>query len=205
MSNSNSNLVNFGYSSRLPYDGCAYPDKLHESTGPVKYRLDENFVHNCNGCLSTFGPRSGFMGNGVSTTQGHLPASAQKEVDVESILKNLNVKQSKCKVGKVNHVDVTKFGLKNLPICNKYLDPLSSRLTYPAATYRDMAVNRFYDLPQDAQANIFYDFATNTRLEAKDNFMVQLPRPRTDNSLPVEIKGTNPPVVIRDGAYCPRQ
>lgn len=201
---SNCQSVNFGHSSRLGYDDCAYPDKLMESTGPLAYRLDTNYNHNCDGCLSTFGPRSGFMGNGVSTTTGHVPATAQYVTDVESILKNLNVKSSKCKTGKFNDIDVTKLGLKHNPICNKFLDPMSSRLTYPAATYRDMSINRFYDLNQDPQLNIFWNFETNTRLEAKDNFMEYLPKPRKDNSLPIELKGKGSMLIPQPGAYCPK-
>ena len=200
---SNCSSVNFGYSSKLQYDDCYYPDRLAESTGPLAYRLDENYNHNCSGCLSTLGPRSGFMGNGVSTTVGQPPATAQYITDAESILKNLNVKSSRCKTGKVNDIDVTKFKLKHAPICNKFLDPMASRLTYPAATYRDMAVNRFYNLPTDPQAPIFWDFATNSRLEAKDNFMEELPRPRLDNSLPVEIRGKTKPCKVNCGATCP--
>lgn len=195
--------VNFGHSSKLQYDECYYEDRVKESTSPMKYRLNENYSHNCNSCLSTMGPRSGYMGVGVSTTVGHPQATAQYVTDTESILKNLNVKSSRCKTGKVNDIDITKFKLKHAPVCNKYLDPIASRLSYPAATYRDMAVNRFYDLPLDPQANIFWDFSTNSRLEAKDNFMESLPKPMKDNSLPVEAKGKIKPCKVSCDATCP--
>jgi hypothetical protein len=186
------------------YDDCYNVDRLRESTGPLGYRLNGNYNNNCNSCLSTLGPRSGYMGNDVSTTVSvNTPARAQYITDVESILKNLNVPQSKCKTGKVNNIDVNKFSLKHANVCNKFLDPMASRLTYPAATYRDMAINRFYDLNQDPQVNIFWDASTNTRLEAKDNFMEQLPKPRLDNSLPTELKGRNKPCKINCDATCP--
>ena len=197
-------MVNFGHSSRLGYDDCAYPDRLKESTSPLAYRLNNDYSHNCNGCVSTLGPRAGHMGIGVSTTVGHMPSAGQYVTDVESILKNLNVKSSKCKTGKFNDIDVTKFGLKHMTGCNKFLDPMASRLTNPASTYRDMAVNRFYDLNLDAQANIFWDFAANTRLEAKDNYMVRLPRPIKDKSLPVELQGQGVPIIPHPGVYCPK-
>lgn len=196
-------LVNIGYSSRLPYDNCAYPDKLQESTSPLQYRLDGNQMYNCNGCLSTLGPRSGFQGNGVSTAVGQPPATSQQLVDVESVLKNINVKTSKCKTGHLNDIDVTKFKLQHARICNKFLDPLASRLVYPAQTYRDMAVNRFYDLPTDPQAPIFWDFSTNTRLESKDNFDIQAPHLWPDQMGPTEIGGRVAAPKIRDGAFCP--
>jgi hypothetical protein len=50
----------------------------------------------------------------------------------------------------------------------------------PAMFYRGAPINRFYDLNKDPQANIFYDWAINTSLEAKDNFIPELPEPMTD-------------------------
>ena len=195
--------LNIGHSSRLPYDCCAYEDKLTESVGPLGYRLNPNQIHNCDQCLSTLGPRSSYQGQGVSTSVGHPVATSQALVDVESILSNRNVKTSKCRKDQVNNIDVTKFKLQHMRVCNDFLNPLSSRLSYPAANYRDMAVNRFYNLNQNPQANIFWNFAVNTTLEAKDNFIEQLPHPRKDNSLPTELKGTNPQCKIACNAYCP--
>ena len=151
--------VNIGHSSRLLYDKCAYDDYLSESVAPLLYQLNPERIHNCDGCLSVFGPRSsaGPQSYGVSTTLGHQPAPSQKLVDVESILSNRNVLKSKCKDGQVNDIDVTKFQLQHARICNDFLDPLSTRLTNPPANYRGMSINRFYDLPKHPQANIFYD------------------------------------------------
>ena len=89
--------LNIGHSSRLGYDRCAYSDRIQESTGPIGYRLDPNAQENCNQCLSTLGPRSSYMGQGVSTTVGASIATSQKLVDVESLLSNRNLKTSKCR------------------------------------------------------------------------------------------------------------
>ncbi len=194
--------LNIGHSSRLGYDSCAYSDRLTESVGPLGYRLDPNFQENCNQCLSTLGPRSSYMGQGVSTSVGFPIANSQKLVDVESILSNRNVKTTKCKRDKVNPINVTKFGVKHQRICNDTLNPLSSRLTYPAANYRDVAINRFYDLDRNPQTNIFYDFAVNTKLEARDNFIVDLPTLWQDKSGPIPIPGNNRPIKIPYDAYC---
>ena len=196
--------LNIGHSSRGSYDCCAYEDKLKESVSPLAYKLNANQIHNCDQCLSTLGPRSSYFGQGVSTSVGHPVATSQALVDVESVLSNRNLKKTKCRRDEVNHVDVNKFKLEHLRICNDYLNPLSSRLSYPAANYREMATNRFYNLNQNPQANIFWDFASNTTLEAKDNFMEDLPRPRRDNSLPTEIKGANKECKIACNAYCPK-
>ena len=109
--------MNIGYSSRLGYDQCAYDDRLQESTSPLLYRLDTNRINNCDKCLSVFGPRASHNGVGVSSSaKNNNIAPAQALVDVESILSNRNVSQSKCKDGKVNKVDVTKFNLHHTPV-----------------------------------------------------------------------------------------
>lgn len=178
-----------GHSSRLSYDKCSYDDYLSESVSPLLYKLNPNQVNNCNSCLSVFGPRSGIAGNskGVSTLVGDVTMPSQELVDLESILSNRNVIASKCKDGKVNDIDVTKFNLQHARICNDFLDGVSSRLTNPSKNYKGMSINRFYDLPKNPQANIFYDFAVNTKLEAKDNYRERVPSLiRFDPALPNE-------------------
>lgn len=161
--------MNNGYSSKLIYDECAYKDRIRERTDPLLYRLNANNIHNCNQCMSTLGPRPGYMGQGVSTTTGHPVATAQYLSDVESVLTNRNLPLSKCKNGEVNPVDVSKWELKHLHTCSRYLDPMATHLSYPPFNIREMPINRFFNLPQNPQQPIFYDFASNTKLESKDN------------------------------------
>jgi len=183
-----------GSSSRLPYDECAYPDKLQVSTGPLLYKLSTDQIYNCDSCLSTFGPRSSIRGNDVSKTMKTGYAPSQDLVDLESILTNRNVLESKCKTGRTNPVNVTEMPLQHVPSCGKFLDPVVSRLTHPAANYRDASVNRFYNLPKDPQANIFWNFSVNTRLEAKDNFIPDVPQLWADPTQPTEkCFGCQPP------------
>lgn len=164
-----------GHFSNPMYDKCAYPEDLYESTAPYEYVMNTDRIHNCSGCLTTFGPRGSFLGAGVSSPSGDVIAAAQQNVDIDSIMSNRNVPLSKCKRGKVNPVDVTRVKTKNLPVCNDYLDAQHTKMTDPAMFYRGAAVNRFYDLNKDPQANIFYDWAVNTTLEAKDNFVPDIP------------------------------
>lgn len=181
--------MNIGHSSLLIYDECAYNDKLKESTDPLLYKLNPNQIHNCKQCISTLGPRTQHNGNEISTTAGHPVATAQYLTDVESILSNRNVPANKCKNGEMNPIDVTKFGLQHLGHCDTYLDPMASHLSYPPATYRELPINRFYNLNQNPQVPIFWDFATNTRLETKDNFVYNLNSVKiTDPSRPHEFK-----------------
>jgi hypothetical protein len=185
------NPVNIGYSSRLPYDDCAYEDRLFESTGPLKYRLNTDQNFNCNACLPTFGPRSSVMGFGVSLPVKNHPGLSQDKsiIDIESLLSNRNVSKSRCRRNELNPIDVTKFKLINPIICNDFLNPIASRLSYPPATYRDLGVNRFYNLNKNAQVNIYWDTAVNSVLEAKDNFAEEIPGIWSPNpSIPAEYK-----------------
>lgn len=196
--------MNIGYSSRLGYDKCAYEDKLQESTNPLSYRLYPGYVQNCDSCLSTLGPRAGHNGVGVSTPIGHPLATAQHLTDVESILSNRNMRASKCKKYGSNTVDLNKMALKHAPICNDYLNSDPTHLSHPSYNYRELAINRFYNLPRPAQANIFWDFATNTRLEAKDNFNPVIPHiTEVDAVQPRELKGKAKRCKYNCTSFCP--
>jgi hypothetical protein len=169
-----------GYFSNPRYDKYTYPEDLYDSTAPYAYIMNPDRIHNNNGCLTTFGSRGSYLGAGVSSATGDVIAAAQQNIDVDSVLTNRNVPLSRSKRGKVNPVNVMKLKTKNVPVCNDYLDGQQTRMTDPAMFYRGIAINRFYDLNKDPQANIFYDWATNTSLEARDNFIPDLPIPLTD-------------------------
>lgn len=180
--------LNNGYSSRLPYDNCYYSSHLRQSTDPLNYRVNANYVNNCSRCLSTLGPRSGFLGFGVSTVRDVGIAPANDLVDLDSVLSNRNVKESSCITGHVNHINPTKWKNHDQTICNNFLNPERSRLSYPASTFRGMNINRFFNLPNDPQKPIFYDFAVDTRLEAKDNFNIEIPELWGEHTTPIENK-----------------
>ena len=141
--------------------------------------MDTTKIYNCDSCLSTLGPRSGHMGHGVSTPIDNRPALAQSSelVNIESILSNRNVKKSKCKRDGANPVDVTKFPVKHPRLCNDYLNPMASKLSYPASNYRDVGINRFYNLPKNPQNlnTIYWPIEENTSLQIKDNFFDEIP------------------------------
>lgn len=169
--------MNFGYSSKLPYDECAYNYYVQKSTNPLIYQLNTNKIFNSSQFCSTIGPHPGFMGNGVGTLAestyfepGHPPATANYLVDIESILSNRNVHTTKCKNGNLNPINLTKLKQYNLPTNNRFLDPVATHLTLPPIKYREAPIDRFYELTTDPQKPIFWNFAVNTDLEAKDNF-----------------------------------
>lgn len=71
---------NQGFSTRLPYDPCAYSKSLSESTSPYAYQMYDGKYENCNRCVYDHYPRP-FDGN---------------IVDVESELRNQTRPSSKC-------------------------------------------------------------------------------------------------------------
>ena len=171
--------MNAGYFSKSIYDKSTYPEHVEESTSPYAYIMDTNKIHNCKGCLTPFGPSSSYFGAGVSTPKGDVIAASQEYIDIDSIMSNRNVPLSKSRNGKFNPVDITKIKTQNVNNCSKTINRQHSRMTDPAMFYRGMPINRFYDLNRDPQENIFYDWAINTSLDEKDNFVPELPIPMT--------------------------
>ena len=181
---------NYGRSDLLNYDPQTIKDDIEQSTAPLMSVLDPNRVKNCEQCLSLNGPRASNNGWGDSIP---IPnpgvAPAQQLVDIDSIMSNRNVKATNSKRGKVNDIDVFKFKTYDSTLCNKDLDPLSSILTYPKQLYREMSINRFYDLNLNPQVNIYYDSAQNSQLEASDNYDLPYPYSFNMSALPKPIEG----------------
>jgi hypothetical protein len=178
--------MNIGHSSRLPYDTCFYPDNLTESVAPGDYRLQQYSTYNCDSCLAPFGVKLDIRGNGVSTSETVGPAMSQRLVDVESNLSNRGLPQSRCRSGRVNLTDVEKQKLNHRENCTNGLSPEYSHYTSSPKNFRDAQINRFYNLKKNPQEPIFYDFAVNTTLEAKDNFKPQVPKFFDNKPYPVE-------------------
>jgi hypothetical protein len=186
---------NFGVSSNLVYDPDYMLDETVQSTSPMLSVMDPNRIKNCNQCLSMAGsgprPSHNGWGDSIAVDNPGL-APAQQLTDIESVLYNLNVKNDRSKKGKVNPVDVFKFETFNSTFCNKDLDPLDTLQTYPKSLYREMSINRFYDLNKNPQENIYYSWTENSQLTAKDNYDNPYPYVQPgDETLPQPVKGRN--------------
>jgi hypothetical protein len=183
--------MNFGYSCRLNYDPQTYSEKIEEITAPITFRMNLNNIANQNACFTSIGPISSYNGHGVSYATYPEPgynAVKQDLVALESILSNRNVKMSKSRSGKVNPFNLNSIKLTNVPQCNNFLHPEFSRLSDPSSNHREIAVDRFVDLPRNPQNVIFWDFASNTRLQAKDSYVLRAPKlQEVDPSLPQEL------------------
>lgn len=163
--------MNIGHNERLGFDSCAFSDRVRDSTGPLLYRVNPNFIANRNGCLSTGGP---IGTHGVSTvidsSVTNTISPKQMQVDTESLLTNRNVLNSKCRNKNMNLVNPTNFELQNVALCENSLVSQSTRLIEPLTNYRAIPVNRFINLPHMAQSVIYYDVARNTQLEMRDSY-----------------------------------
>jgi hypothetical protein len=186
---------NYGYSGNLAYDPEFIRDDIEQSTAPLMSVLDPNRVKNCSQCLSLNGPRAGHNGWGTSIPVANPSVTpAQDLIDIDSIMSNRNVKQDRSKKGHVNMVDVFKFKNYDAKLCDRGLDPLNSSLTYPKQLYREMSINRFYDLNINPQVNIYYPWTVNSQLEAKDNYDYPYPYfGDMDGSLPNPTNGKTRP------------
>ncbi len=178
--------MNIGHSSKLPYDTCFYPERISEIVAPGDYKLQQYSTYNCDSCLVPFGVKADIRGNGVSTSKSIGPAMSQRLVDNESNLSNRGLPQSRCRNGRVNLTDPSKEKLNHRETCNSILSPEYSHYTLSPKNFRAAQINRFYNLKKNPQEPIFYDFAVNTTLEAKDNYKPHAPRFFENIPYPVE-------------------
>lgn len=159
-------------STRKRYDECSTNLFYKQSTDPLSYRLSPHFANNCNKCYSDYGPRGQKMDVSVITNQNLI--------DVDSLLTNRTKVASDCKDGLVTDIKFENHKKYALPKCTNFLDNNSTRLTHPIHNYRGMTIEWAFQPKvsgRDDQCNIFWDFAENTRLTAKDNYRPDIPVP----------------------------
>ena len=179
---------NYGTSSKLVYDFPYIKDRTQQSIEPLFHQINPNFSTNVNGCNCTNGGSLRPSHNGIGAslpvgTNKNSAAIAQQPpiVDLESVFYNLNLKNDKSKKGNLNPVNLNKIQLYNEPICNNFLTPQNSLMEVPRQLYKEISINRFYNLNTNPQKNVYYDGAVNTRLESSDNFQTMLPYQLTDD------------------------
>ena len=106
--------MSIGHNTRLEFDTCAYTDKVRESTAALNYRINFDYAVNKDACFSPSNKNSKYGASAVVDISPSKTLTPQQSlVDLESILTNRNVLQSKCKNKQTNLVDPTQFSLKN--------------------------------------------------------------------------------------------
>lgn len=163
--------------TRLPYDKCAYQDRVRRGVFPGKYKVDTNQIYNSEHMF----PGVGINDAGFGVSHPHLDSVAPKNelVDIESYLSNRNIPASDCPELGAN-LKTLKSGKFKHPKKGKekgFLTPTQSRLEYPLPQTRGIAVDRFHYTHHDPQAHIFWDFSRNTTREAKDNYVPEYDEP----------------------------
>jgi hypothetical protein len=81
----------------------------------------------------------------------------------------------------VHVLDMKQKNYDTYSTCPKFLDEIDSLLTHPKEHYRELEVDRFYDLHRDPASFIFWDYAVDTKLQAKDNYRTRYPTPIDQN------------------------
>ncbi len=150
-------MSGYGFFSSLSYDENAYVEQVEREVGPGHYRLDENAFFNKNVCL----PEYSIVGTRNSS---YNPKMA---VDIDSALTNrTKVLTKSAKYGQPT--DLNNIPLIVPPDCNNFLYSEPTRFSHPAYSIKGVAADRFVHLISDPQCNIFFNFETNTRREARD-------------------------------------
>ena len=130
--------------SRLPYDKCAYAQKVKRSVTPGDYRLYMGYSENCKKCLPLNAPIN--SKNGVSSVRRLGETDFGELVNAESHLTNRTVATSLCDEKSTDN-EHKKLKVHHKPICSEKLETIDSRFTNPAETFRGMSLTDYYLTP----------------------------------------------------------
>ena len=164
--------------NRLHDDTLEYRQSLLESTGPIRYVLDQ--------------PKQGITGFTADpriTTQG-FPVNTCNGVplvDADSELMGITRKYGKCDQAKYNpHRDAIKCTTERQGTFIPDMDTEDCRLSNPPCTLRCTGWNRFEWLCKDPQDTALEPFASavDYRRVAKDNHRPLIDKPMIDSVLP---------------------
>ena len=169
--------MNIGFTDRLSDEKCAIEKRTSYSKDLLNYKLDTNRNMNCGKCYSSNGPRNGTYG--VSHYALDHVAPSQQLVELESKLSMRNASWSKCQDGYVNSFDINSMTMPNASQCSSENDTLVSQLETPITGYRELAVNRFYNLQRNPQLNVGRTIGMNSQLNARDNYIPKMPNVQT--------------------------
>lgn len=161
--------------SRLPYDKCAYSQKIKRSVTPGDYRLYSGFGENCKKCLPLNAPIN--SNNGASSVRPLDSNNFGVVVNAESHLTNRNIPHSECNE---NSTDSKHKEMKvhHKPLCAKAVATVDTRFTHPVDTYRGMSLTNFHMTPHlhvNPQNNVQCDShreGFHTRVWVKDNYQI---------------------------------
>ena len=201
--------------NRANYDICSTKQSLVESQKPGMYRIDPP-TRNMAECYPTNPTiRLQKTGNSLNTKNGL--------VDVQSELWGITRKSSKCADKKVQPCGTNEVmwgqacvseSLSHQKDCD--MNTTHCRLNNPPCTLRGTGWNRWEWLCRNPQDQVFrpYEWNTNTKLVAKDNYRPCVPRPfdqtvglpRTNPNLTMDLHptcGNNTATPAQGWSFCP--
>ena len=173
--------------NRLKYDICEQKKYVKESVGPGKYVLDQPLI--CAACFQD-NPSVIMQKAGVSLNKSSPWRFYSGPVDTESELKNLSRPASRCPSGKYipkNPNLATNIGkmpqdkdLVSFPTCHFPGNYTRLNDCMPRST----SLNRFEHPCLNPQVNLEIPCRENTRLNAKDNFVMCKRKPAINSMNP---------------------
>jgi hypothetical protein len=165
--------------TRASYDPKYYQVKVHESTGPLMYNMDPYQQAQCGECEMGFGA--------VASRPFYSASIMHREnignlVDAESVLRRQSSKDMHGD-GKDHYWKKPRNGNKpaqglGIRQCRKFV-PEDSRLTHPIQNYRELGTDyqRIFQREIVATDYLTERIGINTKLMAKDNYKMKLPKP----------------------------
>lgn len=181
--------------TRIPYDICAYEEKLKQSQLPMYYHLYNGQKDNCNQCVSSTGVRNNRVpfSSEIPVEDGNYP------VEVESILSNRGYPLGRCISG-YSLVDKEKK-LDNIlsknPVlvaseCSNKLTAEDTRLDMPAINFKGVNIDRFEWPIINPYSFVFWAReGAWSRNEIKDAHKLKINKVRTEPNFPVERMSVN--------------
>ena len=161
--------------SRLPYDKCAYSQKLQRSVTPGDYRLYSGYGENCKKCLPLNAPIN--SNNGASSVRRLGKTDFGVLVNAESHLTNRTVPSSLCDE-KASDNEHKKMKVHHKPICAETVSTVDTRFTHPVDSYRGLSLTNFHMNPHlhvNPQNNVQCDSQRegfHSRVWVKDNYKI---------------------------------
>lgn len=181
--------------TRIPYDICAYEEKLKQSQIPMYYHLYVGQKDNCNQCVSLTGARN----NRVPFTSEIPVADGRYPVEVESVLSNRGYPLGRCISG-YTLVDKEKK-LDNMLVknpvltpknCSKKLTPEDTRLDVPKDNFREINIDRFeWPIINPYEFTFWAREGAWTRNAIKDAYKLRPFSTNTEPNFPVENMDVN--------------
>lgn len=173
--------------SRLPYDNCAYAQKMKRSVTPGDYRLYMGYGENNKKCLPLNAPIN--SNNGVSSVRRVHETDFGKLVNAESHLTNRVTPISLCEEKSTDMLH-KKIKVHHKPICSENVATVNTRFTNPVDTYRGMSLTNYHLTPYlhvNPQNNIqciSHRDGFHSRVWVKNNYKQQNHVKWKDTSLP---------------------